>query len=60
MAGEDGPTLLSRNWLQSLRLDWGAIFAVKDTNLKLVLEKNSQIFDSGLGTLKGFQAKLFV
>ena len=60
VAGEDGPTLLGRNWLQSLRLDWGAILSLKDVNLESVLEKHSKVFDSSLGTLKGFQAKIFV
>ena len=57
VAGEDGPTLLGRNWLQALRLDWGAILSLKDVNLESVLEKHSKVFDSSLGTLKVFKQK---
>lgn len=60
VAGVDGPSLLGRNWLQLLRLDWSAILSLKDSNLSLVLEKHAKVFDDSLGTLQGFNAKLIV
>nr|MCH9717641.1 DDE-type integrase/transposase/recombinase [Gammaproteobacteria bacterium] len=60
VAGKDGPSLLGRNWLHSLRLDWNTVLSLKNINLTSVLENHSQIFDDSLGTLKGFKVKLFV
>ena len=60
VAGEDGPSLLGRDWLHSLRLDWNAILSVHDGSLSTLLKKYSTVFNEHLGTLKGFKAKLFV
>ena len=49
----DGPTLLGRDWLLLLRLDWHNIFRVDTTShtLEDILEKHGKIFQDGLGTL---------
>ena len=60
VAGENGPSLLGRNWLSSMRLDWCSILNLSDNKLSPLLEKYSKVFSEGLGTLKGFQAKLFI
>jgi len=52
-----GSSLFGRNWLQAIRLDWHAINTVASEGLQAVLEKYSMVFNSGLGTLKGFKAK---
>lgn len=55
-----GPSLLGRNWLKEIRLDWQAIHMVGDAPLEEVLNRHQTIFQEGLGTLKGFQAKISV
>ena len=55
-----GPSLFGRNWLSEIRLDWGSINLIQDRTLDEVLEEYSDIFKSELGTLKGFEAKIYV
>ena len=58
----NGPTLLGRDWLMTIRLDWYSlgVATVETTSLtlKAVLDKYSDVFKKELGTLKGFKAKL--
>ncbi len=58
----EGPCLLGREWLKSIRLDWKAIgLTTMDksaTRLNTLLEENSEIFKDELGTMEGIQAKL--
>ena len=60
----NGPTLLGRDWLMEIRLDWQSlgVATVQNTSLTLksVLDKYSDVFKKELGTLKGFKAKLTV
>ena len=56
----DGCSLFGRNWLRMIRLDWGAICPVKRRQLMDVLEEYKHVFESGLGTLKGYTAKIVV
>ena len=60
VAGDDGPNLLGRDWLYSLKLDWNTIFHLRNHDLTNLLEKHSAVFSQKLGTLKGFKAKLYV
>ena len=53
-----GPTLLGRNWLQKIRLNWNEIHYVPSAGLQDLLGKYDRIFQEGLGTLKGFEATL--
>ena len=57
-----GPSLLGRNWLERLRLDWGEVrklHASSDT-LKSLLAKHVDLFRDKLGTMKGVTAKFHV
>ena len=57
----DGPSLLGRNWLQLMKLNWHSIKAVntpKDDSLNYLLDKFSDVFTGKLGTIKSFSAKL--
>ena len=57
-----GPSLLGRDWLERLRLDWGEVqklHASSDT-LKSLLAKHVDLFRDELGTIKGVTAKLHV
>ena len=57
----DGPSLLGRNWLTSLRLNWQEIFSVRTKQcLESLLKQYEGVFKDELGTLKGVKAKLHV
>ena len=55
-----GPSLLGRNWLQSLQLNWQEIHSLHSCSLLEVLDKHAEIFKEGLGTLKDYQAKIYI
>ncbi len=57
-----GPSLLGRDWLSALRLDWKEIFKVKTETSALVsvLEKHSEIFQDDTGAVIGVKAKIHV
>ena len=58
-----GPSLLGRDWLTKLCLDWKEIDlfhpSVQNT-LAFILQQHENVFEPGLGMLKGVEAKLFV
>ena len=56
----EGPSLFGRDWLTKIRLDWRAINAVKCRTLTSVLESYYSVFEPGLGTLQGYEAKIHV
>ena len=53
VVGGSGPTLLGRDWLSQIRLDWHQIHLVHSVSLLAV-------FQGGLGTLQGYKAKILV
>ena len=55
-----GPTLLGRDWLRSIPLDWANIKSVSgiDSNVDRLMGKYPEVFQEGLGTLKHFKATL--
>ena len=59
-----GPSLLGRDWLKSIRLDWKTVGHVESVShvkvLDSLLRKYHEVFQGGLGTLKGIQARLQV
>ena len=55
-----GPTLLGRDWLSGIRLDWSQIHRVHSPSLQSVLDRYPSVFQDGLGTLRGFKAKIYV
>ena len=58
-----GPSLLGRDWLLELKLNWSEIQQIQATevsSLQSVLLKYNKLFDSNLGTLKGETAKIHV
>ena len=59
----EGPTLLGRDWMQQIRLDWPTIFqinAVKDDPVQQLLQPFESIFKEELGTYKGDKAKIHI
>ena len=59
VAGE-GPSLLGRNWLEHLRLDWKEIHRLQGDSLQTVLARHSEVFQVGLGTMRGYKATIDV
>ena len=56
-----GPSLLGRDWLTKLRLDWKEILSITvQHTLESILRQHEKVFEPGLGMLKGVEAKLFV
>ena len=55
-----GPSLLGRNWLQNMQFNWQEIFWSSNATLEKVLEKYNSVFSDGLGTVKGFKARIHV
>ena len=55
----EGPTLLGRNWLSQIRLDWSEIHYATSPGLQELLSKYSNVFQ-GLGYFKGYEVKMNV
>ncbi|GBM84945.1 hypothetical protein AVEN_120214-1 [Araneus ventricosus] len=58
---ENLDTILGREWLYKINLDWQAIKAVRVTskrNLSQLLEEYKNIFDDELGEINNYQVKL--
>ena len=63
IVGGDGPTLLGRDWLKHLKLNWKGIHSLQEHSVKSLedlLEKYNELFTEELGTIKSFRAKLDV
>ena len=54
------PTLLGRNWLNKIRLNWGQIKYVYKPQLHELLDKYSGVFSEELGTIKDQKATIDV
>ena len=54
-----GPSLLGRNWLKVIQLDWRSIKYIP-TELESLLYKYGELFKEELGTMRGVNAKLSV
>ena len=56
-----GPTLLGRDWLKELRLDWAEIFNIQlGPELVAVLDRHKAVFQDDLWGLRGTTAKIYV
>ena len=55
----NGPALIGRNWLRSIRLNWEAIKRVSD-DLDDVLMEHREVFKDELSTMREVKAKLHV
>ena len=61
MVKEAGPSLIGRNWLTKIQLDWKSIFTISgEQQLDDLLHQYSSIFEDKLGTVKDLRVKLFV
>ena len=59
VAGE-GPCLMGRDWLMEIRLNWREINTVQSRTVAHVLDRHRSLFEPGLGTLQGYEAKIHV
>ena len=58
---EDGPSLIGRNWLTKIRLDWKTIFTITgEWQLDELIHQHKSVFDGKLGSVKDLKVKLFV
>ena len=57
----DGPSLLGRDWLTQLQLDWTVIHQLcSPDRVQGVLDRHSEVFKDELGTLQGKKVKLHI
>jgi hypothetical protein len=55
----DGPSLLGKNWLQKLKLDWGYIMNITiQKEVDELIRKYGNSFTDELGTIQGVSAKI--
>ena len=55
----DGPSLLGRDWMQVIRLDWSSICTVaRQTKAQDIMAKFPEVFKEGLGHMNTFTATL--
>ena len=55
-----GPSLMGRDWLSQIQLNWKQIHHIHTASLQAVLARYPAVFQKGLGTLKGYKAKIHV
>ena len=57
-----GPSLLGRDWLEHIQLDWRQIFNLseEDTMLRSILKKHQEVFKCELGKFSGYKAKIHI
>ena len=65
---QEGPTLMGRNWMKFLRLDWKQIKSIRLSNdkqktsgienIRKILEKHRKVFEPGIGKLTNITEKL--
>ena len=58
-----GLTLMGCNWLELIKLDWQEILLLQNdpvSPIQNLLQKHSDVFQEGLGTLTDFKAKIRV
>ncbi|CAB4021332.1 Transposon Ty3-I Gag-Pol poly [Paramuricea clavata] len=59
------PTLLGKNWLAQMKLDWGRVFSIKTSEqsnardqLNVLLSKYKNMFEDSYEGMKGFEAHI--
>ena len=53
----NGPSLIGRNWLHSIKLNWGSINKMS-SKLDEVLSEHKEVFQEELGVFKNVKATL--
>ena len=61
IVGGNGPSLMGRDWLAELTLNWKDIFSLgEQQTIQSVLDQHKALFKEELGKICGVQAKLYV
>jgi len=61
VVAKESPSLLRRDWLTELQLDWHELYLVNQSHtLQEILKKHSAVFQEGLGEAIGIKTKLYV
>ena len=58
-----GPSLLGRDWLLHIRLDWQGLHSLQAATplaLQNILDSHAEVFTDELGCMKGVKAKIYV
>jgi len=57
----DGPCLLGRDWLQNIQVSIKAVYRSKgQSKVEALINQFQNVFESGLDTMKSFQAHLYM
>ena len=57
----DGPSLLGRNWLAELRINWESVYTIQEMDtLSSVLDRHKTVFRKELGTITGTKVSLHI
>ena len=51
---------MGHNWLRVFQLDWKEVRGLQNSSLQNIIQSYAGVFKYGLGTLKGFEAKIYV
>ena len=54
----NGPSLLRRDWLSQLKLNWREINTLMGVTIDEILAQHKEEFQEGLGILQGYSAKI--
>ena len=54
------PSLLGKDWLGHIQLDWRQIQHIHTSSLQKVLNRHKPVFEGGLGTMEWFKDKIYV
>ena len=63
VAAGNGPSLLARNWLNHINLNWKKFLAVHTArlgSLHTLMQRDKQVFAEGLGTVEPYKLSLQV
>ena len=60
VVSENGPSLLGRNWLTEIKLNWQQLNKVTKSDLHILFEKYKNIFKEELGTVTSHKVTLKV
>lgn len=63
MVAGKGPSLLGRDWLRQIRLNWNELYRIDGKpapTLNQILDKHREVFKDELGLVRGVAVKIHV